>query len=1105
MTDGVFVFPVSFAQQRLWFLNQLEPGSSLYNVPDAFDFAGSVDRSILCGCLNEIVRRHEALRTTFTSLDGQPVQVVHPELVVTLPEADLRLLPDDARADESARLASEEFERPFDLEHGPLLRARLLRLSDDHAQLAVTMHHIVSDGWSLDVFGRELRSLYEARIAGRPCDQPPLDLQYADFAVWQRKWLTGDVLDSQLAYWTEQLRGAPAVLALPTDRPHPAVQSFRGASQQIRLSKALADELKALSHREGVTFFMCLLAAFYVLLHRFTGQHDLVVGTPVAGRNRAETAPLIGFFVNALALRTEVSGESTFLALLARVKEVALGAYAHQDLPFEKLVEALQPARSLSHHPIFQVMFQVLSQPSSSSADWEGEVDDEEAGEPQVETGTAKFDLSMDVLDTPDGLVAGFEYSTELFDHGTIQRMLASFQVLLEGIATDPARPISHLAVLSRRERERVLHQWNAVSEDEPDPILAHQWFERRAAFSPERIAVASDGAALTYAELNARANKLAHRLRRAGAGPERVVALCVERSLDMIVGLLGILKAGAAYLPLDTAYPGQRLAFMLEDAGVGVIVTQEHLLGALPAHPASVVCVDRDWNQIDLEAPSNPDVEVHPQHLAYIIYTSGSTGRPKGVMIPHRSLGRWMACVTALYGFRSDDLVLQFSSLSFDTAAEEIFPCLAVGATLRLRTPSMSTSISELLQRCRDWKVTVLDLPTAFWHELSWELASRNLALPPSIRLVIFGGERALPARVAMWHRATPSRVRLMQGYGPTETTIAATIADLSPLRNVEVFPAEVPIGHVIDIARGYVLDRHLQPVPIGVTGELFIGGDLLARGYRHDPALTAERFIPDPFGRAPGARLYRTGDVVRRLADGQLEFIGRRDEQVKVRGYRIELGEIEAAVKSQPGVRDAIVVAIDDITDGKRVAAYVVAERPDEFSVSALRGALRARLPEYMMPASYMLLDALPLMPNGKIDRRSLPAPVAGGAAVAGTLAVPPRTETERLIASIWQEVFNADVVSVHANFFDLGGHSLTLVRVRSRLRDHFGDEISIVDMFRYPTISALADHLSRRESEPMLLPSMPAAQLHARAEQQKRAYVRRRRTAALGGSDR
>jgi amino acid adenylation domain-containing protein len=1102
VSDELYVFPVSFAQQRLWFLDQLEPGSAIYNVPETFDFAGAVDRSVLAWCLNEVVRRHEALRTTFASVDGQPVQVLHRELVVALPEADLRRLSEEARALQAARLSDQEYARPFDLERGPLLRALLLRLSDQATQLVVTLHHIVSDGWSLQVLGRELRALYEARTAGTPPDLTALPFQYADFAVWQRQWLSGAVLDAQLAYWTEQLRGAPSVLALPTDRPRPVVQGSQGASQEMRLPKELADAVKALSNREGVTVFMCLLAAFYVLLHRYTGQEDLVVGTAVAGRNPPETAPLIGFFVNALPLRTDLSDDPPFRTLLGRVREVALGAYAHQDLPFEKLVEALQPARSLSHHPIFQVMFQVL-QDASSSLD-PGDPSDETVqwDDPEVDTGTAKFDLSMDVIDTGDGFLAGIEYRTELFDHATVRRMLSSFRALLEDAVTHADRPVSRLSLLAPRERERVVRQWNARPTGEPIEGLAHQLFERQAARAPERTAVESEAGALTYGELNVRANKLAHYLRRAGVGAESAVALWVDRSPDMLVGLLGILKAGAAYVPLDPSYPRPRLAFMLEDVRARALVTQERYLEAFPDGGGEAVCLDRDWARIDRESPSSPAVAVLPEQLAYVIYTSGSTGRPKGVMIPHRALARWIPKVTAGYGLRSDDRVLQFSSLSFDTSAEEIFPCLGLGATLCLRTPAMATSIDAFLRHCRDWKVSVVDLPTAFWHELAWEVASRDLTLPPSLRLAIFGGERALPDRVAMWHRATSPRVRLMQGYGPTEATVDTTIADLTPLREPARLPSEIPIGRAIESAPVYVLDRHGEPVPAGVTGELYIGGDVLARGYLRRPELTAERFGPDPFSGRPGARLYRTGDQVRQLADGQLEFVGRADEQVKVRGYRIELGEIESALKEHPAVKDAVVVARAETADGTRVAAYVVPALLDAFSVPALREALRDRLPGYMMPASFTVLEALPLTPSGKVDRRSLPAPSAVEAD--GAAVVPPRTETERLIASVWQEVFRAEVPSVHANFFDLGGHSLTLVRVRSRLRHHFGDEISMVDMFRYPTISALADRLGRGGPTATAGPSIPASQLQARAEKQKDAYVRRRQN-AMGGNRR
>lgn len=1101
MSEHAVAFPVSFAQQRLWFLGQLEPDSALYNVPQAFDFPGSVDGVQLAWCLNEVIRRHESLRTTFPPVDGQPVQLVAPSLVVPLPDVDLRRMSPPVRAARAASLAAEQYEQPFDLEHGPLIRALLVRWSDDESRLFVTMHHIVSDGWSLEVFGRELRTLYEGRIAGTPDRLPELPIQYGDFAVWQRGRLTGELLAAEVDYWMARLHDAPEVLALPTDRPRPAVQSFRGASQHVRIAAATSDRVRALAQQEGATVFMCLLAAFGVLLHRFTGQDDLVVGTPVAGRTLVETEPLIGCFVNALALRLTVSHDPTFRAFLAQVKEQALDAYAHQDLPFEKLVDALQPTRSLSYHPVFQVMFQLHASTPALAADFAGvSAGDAGSGEPDVDAGTSKFDLSVDVLDLADGFIVGVEYGSDLFDDTTIQRLLASLAALVEDIVERPDRVVSQLAVLQPGDRERVLHQWNPAWTAPAAPVLAHQLVERQAALAPDRVAVAADGVALTYAELDRRANQVAHRLRRAGAGPDGIVGILLDRSPSMVVGLLGILKAGAAYLPLDAAYPRTRLEMILADAGVRILVTEARWLGHLPSPGLDVVCLDRDAAEIGGESTAPPSSEVGPQHLAYVIYTSGSTGRPKGVMIEHRSLASWIPDATARYGVRADDRVLQFASLAFDTSVEEIFTCLSAGATLQLRTEAMATSVDEFLRRCDAWQVTVADLPTAFWHELTWEVSSRALALPQSLRLVIVGGERAIPSRVAMWHRATPPRVRLMQGYGPTESTIVATIADLTSLRSASVLPAEVPIGHVVTPARAYVLDRHLEPVPIGVPGELHLGGHLLARGYVGDPSLTAERFRPDPFTEAPAARLYRTGDVVRRLADGQLEYIGRCDAQVKVRGYRVELAEIESALKDCAGVRAAVVTVFEGVQDHKELAAYVVVDRPGDFDSMTLRESLRDRLPSYMIPASFTRLDALPLTPTGKLDRRALPAPRGAGVTADDVAQVPPRNETERVIASIWADVFQADVIGVHANFFDLGGNSLTLVRVRSRLRDHFGDEISMVDMFRYPTISALADHV-RQSRRPEDEPAAVLTGVEDRAARQAEAYERWTRTAAMG----
>ena len=1097
MAEEVFVFPLSYAQQRLWFLDQLEPGSSFYNIFDTISFSAPLDAPALERSLNEMVRRHEVLRTTFANVRGEPVQVIAQSLKLPLPVVDLRHLLEEEQSREASRLSAEEYERPFDLARGPLVRARLLRMADEESVLLLTMHHIISDGWSLGILSRELRVLYEAYSAGYPSPLEELPIQYADFTVWQREWLQGEVLDAQLDYWKKQLAGAPSVLKLPTDHPRPSIQNFQqGANQWLGLPRSLTEPLKDLSQREGVTLFMTLLAAFNVLLHRYTHQTDIIVGSPIAGRNRAETEGLIGFFVNTLVLRTDVSGDPTFRELLGRVREVALGAYAHQDLPFEKLVEVIQPERSLSHHPLFQVMFQLIGATSQNEVEEEGADSFEEVGEREemeVVEGTAKFDLGLDIFESNGRLSAAVEYSTDLFEHETVSRLLFHFRALLESIVADPDRQISSLAFLPAAEREQLLWQWNSTDSPYEKDKCIHELFEAQAERTPGTVAVVSEGEQLTYAELNERANRLAHYLRRLGVGPEVPVGICVERSLEMLIGLLGILKAGGAYVPLDPAYPKQRLSFMLEDAGASVLLTQSELLSALPEHSARIVCLDSDWDEIGLESEKNLRGLAQPLNLAYVIYTSGSTGRPKGVMIQHRSLVNWTVRAGLEYVLQPGDRILQFSSISFDTAVEEIYPCLTLGATLVLRNASMSTSIDTLLEKSRELRITVLDLPTAFWHELTWELATQNLRLPPSVRLVIFGGEKALPERLSMWHRTVRGDVRLMQGYGPTEVTVVATIADLTKYRTEEMALKEVPIGRAIGNAQAYILDRHQEPVPVGVRGELYIGGDGLARGYLKSPVLTATRFIPNPFSSRAGERLYRTGDEARFLPTGEIEFLGRSDEQVKIRGYRIELGEIETHLWQHKGVRDAVVLAREGEAGEKLLVAYVVRDEGTGIGGMELRRMLSERLPEYMVPTSFVMLEELPLTANGKVDRRALPEPSQYQEAAG--LYVPPGTELERLIADTWQEVFHVEKLSVHSNFFDLGGHSLTLVRVHSMLRHRLNKEISMIDMFRYPTISSLSDYLSREQSVHAEVESPHYQQIYDRAEKQKGALNRRK----------
>lgn len=1073
--------PLSFAQQRLWFLDQLEPGSAAYNLPRAIHLTGLLNAAALEQSFKEIVRRHEILRTTFEAVDGQPIQMIAPAFALTLPVVNLRELAESEREQKVRQLAIEEAQRPFSLNKGPLLRVTLLQLSQVEHIVLLTMHHIVSDAWSTGVLVQEMAALYEAFLQGKPLPLPELPIQYADFASWQRQWLQGKGLESQLAYWRQQLDGDLPVLQVPTDRARLVVQTSRGARQSLVLPKGLTEALKSLSQKEGATLFITLLAAFKTLLYRYTGQEDILIGSPIANRNRSEIEGLIGFFVNTLVLRSDLSGNPSFRELLGRVREVALGAYAHQDLPFELLVEALQPERNLSRTPLFQIMF-ALQNASLPTLKLSGLT----LSSLKVETGTTQLDLSLDMVETEQGLSASVEYSTDLFKAAAIARMLEHFQILLEGIVANPNQRLSDLPLLTHAERQKLLVEWNNIQADDPKYQCIHELFEAQVARSPDAIALISEDKHLTYRELNVRANQLAHDLQELGVKPEVRVGISAERSLEMVIGLLAILKAGGTYVPLDPAYPQERLAFMLNDAQVSVLLTQHRLVKILPQHGALVVCLDTDWPVNRPENLENPVSGVTAENLAYAVYTSGSTGKPKGVMIQHRSLASYIETVSVEFNIQPGDRVLQFASLNFDVGAEEIFSCLVRGATLVLRTDSMVTSTSEFLHRCRDFRLTVLDLPTAFWHQLTAELMMKGLALPEPLRLVVIGGERALPERLAVWQEHV-SQVQLVNAYGPTEATIGATICKLPRLTGVNTKLPEVPIGRAIQNVQTYVLDPHLQPTPISVPGELYIGGVGLARGYLNHPELTAEKFIPHPFSSNLGARLYKTGDLVRYLPSGEIEFCGRIDQQVKLRGFRIELGEIETVLNQHMNVCEAVVVPWEDKLGDKRLAAYVSPHPEQTLPASELRRFLQEKLPEYMIPSAFIVCQTLPLTPSGKIDRRALPPPETSRPELEATY-VAPQTELEQAIATIWQKVLNVERVGVHDSFFELGGHSLLLVQVHSQLHERFKTDLSMLDLFRYPTISSLAAYFNQAGHRP----SSKAA--NERTEQLKDGKARR-----------
>ncbi|HEY0606761.1 MAG TPA: amino acid adenylation domain-containing protein, partial [Herpetosiphonaceae bacterium] len=1057
--------PLSYAQQRLWFIDRLQPNSAAYNIPAAWRVAGPLDVAALAHSLNTIVARHEVLRTTFAAThDSQPVQVIAAPQPYVFPIIDLQSLPAADRETEARRIIDTEAQRPFDLADGPLLRMALLRLDADEHVLALTMHHIIADGWSMGVLINELATLYAARIHGEPAALPALPIQYADYAVWQRDWLRDEILETHLAYWKQQLADL-VVLELPTDYPRPAALSDRGAGHIFVLPQALSDELALLSRREGVTLFMTLLAAWQVLLARYSGQSDIAVGTPIANRTQAETEHLIGFFVNTLVLRTDLTGSPSFREVLARVREVCLGAYAHQDLPFEQLVDVVRPTRDLSHNPLFQVMF-TLGQASAAAG---SELPGLNLQPLSIERQTAQFDLTLTMDETPTGLVGMLEYSVDLFAAPTIERMANHFQTLLEGITAQPERSYADLPLLSAHQRQQLLVDWNTTDTAYAHELCLHHLFEATAKRTPEAIAVVYEAQQLTYQELNARANQLAHELHERGVGPEVRVGLCVERSLEMVVGLLGILKAGGAYLPLDPTYPTERLAFVLADAQVPLVLTQEHLRAQLPA-TTEVICLDAEpAGSVDAGAMA-PRSGVRSTNAAYVIYTSGSTGVPKGVLVEHQALVNYTLSMLPHFDLQPRDRMLQFASPSFDVVVEELFPTWAAGAAVVLHGAGILASIAEFTVLLDQAQVTAVELPVAYWHAWVDEMVQSGQKVPASLRLVLLGCEKPSLDRLATWQRFD---VRSIYVFGLTETAITSTLYHVPSDPTEGGKWSELPIGRPVANTQIYALDARLQPVPIGVPGELFIGGDGLARNYLNQPGQTAARFVPNPFSDVPGARLYRTGDLVRYRPDGNLEFLGRSDAQVKVRGFRVELGEVEAALGQHPGVRDAVVILRGDGPGGKQLVAYVVEnqeprtenqgnspEPGSRFLVlgsSELRSFLLDRLPEYMVPSAFVLLDVLPLTSHGKVDRAALPAPDTARPELAETFAAP-QTATETLLAAIWASVLRREQIGIHDNFFALGGDSILSIQIIARA-NQAGLRLTPRQLFQHQTIASLA----------------------------------------------
>jgi amino acid adenylation domain-containing protein len=1058
--------PLSFAQERLWFLEQLEPGTAVYNICRASRLIGQLNLSALEASLNEIVRRHEVLRSAIRVTDGRPVQIVHAPFKLKISFADLQPMADREREQEISIRIRDAAHTPFDFSDGRFLRAALLRVCDDEHVLVLTTHHFMSDAWSMGILTHELWSLYESQAKREPARLPNLSVQYSNYAVWQREWLQGEVLEQQLSYWREQLKDSRPTLDVPTDRPRPGRQSFRGATVAIAIPDTLTTAINRLSRRERVTPYMMLLASFNVLLYRYTRQEDIIVGSPIANRQYGEIDTLIGYFVNTFVLRTHISGSLTFKDLLRHVRDVCLGAYAHQDLPFEKLVTELNPERSLGHNPLFQVMFVLQNAPTRS-----GNASNIKIDPIAVDTRTAKFDLTLALREREGRLIGFFEYSTDLFDRSTIERMAGHFQTLLQGIVANPDEHVSNIPILTEPERKQLVVQWNDTLTEYPRNKCIQELFEEQVKRTPDAFAVTFESTHLTYRTLNERANQLAHYMIRLGIRPETLVGICVERSLAMMVGLLGILKAGGAYVPLDPAYPSERLAFMLEDSHVSIVITQVKFLESCQEAslglPRTYVCLDRDWPLIAQDSAENPASETCSENLGYVIYTSGSSGQPKGIKINHGSVVNLCYTTRSQFGFDNTDVWTVCHSYAFDFSVWEIWGCLLSGGRLVVVPLNLTHSPKEFLELLSRQRVSILNqTPTAIRQLIDVRSIESKVRADLNLRLIISGGEILTPtlaSSLLKWG------IPLWNFYGPTETTVWSTIHEITLTDANDLF---VSIGRPLANTKIYILDPELQLVPIGVPGEICISGDGLARGYLNNPELTAQKFVPNPFEK--GKRLYKTGDLARYLTNGNIQFLGRLDNQVKVRGYRVELGEIEATLRQHAAIKEAVVILWDDASEKdartknlgsettssapiRRMIAYIVSA-DQNLSIAEVRAFLRDKLPEYMVPSTFVFLDSLPVSANGKIDRQALPLPkdLRSGLEY---LRAEPRTPIEEMLAEIWKEVLKLDSINVNDNFFELGGHSLLAVQIISRVRETFAKDVSIHAMFEMPTIAELA----------------------------------------------
>ena len=1055
--------PVSSAQQRLWFIDQLDPGTPAFNIPAAVRLLGSLNVKVLEKCFDEIVKRHEALRTSFAADDGLPVQVIAPSLKFEIPVIDIRHVPEAERMAHVEKLVTSECQRSFDLTRSPLMRATLVALGEQDHVLVMMMHHIIGDVWSVRVVMKELAALYEAFSAGRPSPLPELPIQYCDYSTWQREWLQGEALQSQLAYWKRKLIGMPEALELPTDRLRPPVQSIWGAKHFLKIPKQLTDTLRAIAQEEKASLFMTLLAAWKVLLHRYTGQNDIVVGAPVANRNRSEFEGMVGFFVNSLILRTDLSGDPTFRELLRRVRETTFEAFANQDFPFERLVEVLQPTRSMSRNPLFQTDFILQNSPRSAY-----QVTGLTFEALPAENGTAQLDLTLDLWEEPDGIGGWLEYDTDLFDASTAARMVGNYINLLQRIAAEPGQPISRYSLLSDADRHRVVVEWNTTARDYQLDSAFPRLFEAQVERTPDAIAVVCGSRQLNYAELNQRANSLARLLVEQGVGAESVVGLLMRRDINLLISILAVLKAGGAYLPLDPEYPVERHRTIVGQSGARVVITAREFLPIVDEMGASLgrsitVLVVEDALEQQRETQNLP-LRSLPDNLAYIIYTSGSTGVPKGVMIHHRGMVNHLWANIEALSMTSSDVLAQTASQCFDISVWQFLAPLIIGGRVHIFPDEITQDPPRLLSEVDRAGVTVFEIvPSLLQVALADVKTQKQKPALQSLRWLLPTGEEVPVALCREWFRTYPS-IPLMNAYGPSECSDDVTLAPIydSPDENL----SRVSIGRPVGNLQVALVDRKLNLVPIGVPGELCVRGVGVGRGYLSLPSRTASVFVPDPFSTEPGARMYRSGDRAKYLPDGNIEFLGRMDHQVKVRGHRIELGEIEAVLSQARGVSEVVVIVREDTPGDARLVGYVVWEAGVETNSAEVREQLRQRLPDYMVPATLVTLDRMPLSPNGKIDRKALPAPEAGSSNDQNFIG--PRNPTEEVLSAIWSEILNTERIGVEDNLFEHGAHSLLVTQVTSRVRKLFKVEPPLRLFFECPTIGGMARAIDALQSK-------------------------------------